>query len=69
MFVFNLLPKNRAVELIKDIRDNDGSRGNLLNKMYEFFLEEKDPSWKKIYYVLREAECNDLAEIVEASIL
>ena len=68
-FITRLLHKESAIHMIKDIRHNGGSRENNIKKIYEAFLKEKDPSWIKVYKALKEAKCNDLADIVEACFL
>ena len=60
-----LLPKQRAINVIKDIKCNPGSKEDNIKKVYEEFLKQEDPSWAKIHRTLKEAECDDLAEIFE----
>ena len=61
-----LLPKQSAINVIKDIKCNPGSKEDNIKKVYEEFLKQEDPSWAKIHRTLKEAECDDLAEIFEA---
>ena len=68
-FVSRLLPKHSAVEVIKDIRCSNGSKENKLSVICKAFLNESNPSWTKIYEALREAKCNDQADIVEVTFL
>ena len=67
-FVKRLLPKQIAIRVIKDIRYNGGSTQDNTLKICKAFLEE-DPSWSKVYQALKEAECDDLADYIEASFL
>ena len=64
-FTTRLLPKDKATEVIKDIRRNGGSKEDKVNKICKAFLQ-KDPSWKKIYCALKETNCDDLADFIEA---
>ena len=64
-FATRLLPKDRATEVIKDIRRHGGSKEDKLSKICQVFLQEKDPSWKKIYDALKKAKCDDLADLIE----
>ena len=68
-FITRLLPKERAVNIIKDIRFSDGSKEDKVKKMCKAFLNEKDPSWTKVHVALKQADCGDLADIVEACFL
>ena len=51
------------------MRCSDGSRKDKLSIIGEAFLNEKDASWTKIYMALREAECHDMAKIIETCFL
>ena len=65
-FIIHLLPKQSAINVIKDIRCNPGSKEDNIKKVYEVFLKQEDPSWTKIHRALKEAKCYDLAEVFEA---
>ena len=67
-FIICLLQKESAIHVIKDIRRNSGSREKNMKKLCEAFLKE-DPSWSKVYEALKKAECNDLADFIEACFL
>lgn len=70
-FIHRLLHKESAIAIIKDIRRGGGgakTEGNI-KKICEEFLKEKDPSWAKVYKALKDAECDDLADIVDACFL
>ena len=67
-FIKSLLPKQSAICVIKDIRCNGGSTRDNTQKICKAFLEE-DPSWSKVYQALKEAECDDLADYIEAFFL
>ena len=68
-FILCLLSKESAIELIKDIRRSDRSKQDNVKKLCETFLKEVNPSWTKVYEALKEADCDDLADIVEARFL
>jgi len=68
-FVKCLLSKNIVVDVIKDIRRNGRSREENIKKICEAFIKDKDPSWSKVHKALKAAQCNDLAEIIEAIFL
>ena len=68
-FITCLLPTASATTLIQGIRLSQGSREERIKKVCEEFLKQDDPSWTKIHRALKEAECYDLAKIVEASFL
>ena len=68
-FISRLLHKESAIHVIKEIRRNSGSREDNTKKICEAFLEEEDSSWSKVHQALKEAECDDVADIVEACFL
>ena len=68
-FIICLLPMDSAIELIKDIRRSNGSEQDNVKKLCETFLKEVNPSWTKVYEALKEADCGELADIVEARFL
>ena len=68
-FISRLLPKESAIAVIKDIRSNPGSKADNIKKVHEEFSKQEDPSWTKIHRALKEAKCDDLADIVEACFL
>ena len=68
-FITRLLPKERAVNIIKGIRFSDGSKEDKVKKICKAFLNEKEPSWTKVHVALKQADCGDLADIVEACFL
>ena len=68
-FISRLLHKENAIYVIKDIRRNGGNREDNTKKICKAFLEEEDPSWSKVCRALKEAECDDVADIVEACFL
>ena len=55
--------------MIKEIRRNSGSREDNTKKICKAFLEEEDSSWSKVHQALKEAECDNVADIVEACFL
>ena len=65
-FIKHLLPKKSAIAVIKDIRSNPGSKEDSIKKVYEEFSKQEDPSWTKIHRALIKADCDDLADYVEA---
>ena len=65
-FITRLLPKQSALNVIRDIKHNLGSKKDNIKKVYEEFSKQEDPSWTKIHRALKEAECDDLADIFEA---
>ena len=69
LFVLHLLPRDNALVVIRDIRCNSNSKMDKISKIGEAFLKEKDPSWIKVYTALKEAECDDLAAIIETCFL
>ena len=68
-FVYCLLPKDSAMQLIKQIRQNNESKEDNIKKICQAFLNEENPSWTKVYTALKEANCDDLADIVEEHVL
>jgi len=68
-FVTCLLPKDSAIDVIKDIRRSDFSKMDKISKICKAFLNEKGSSWTKVYDALKEAECDGLADIIEACFL
>ena len=69
-FITELLTKNAALKVIKDIRSNGKtSKEDIIKKICHAFLKEKDPSWVKVHKALIEAKCVDIADYVEASFL
>ena len=64
-FITRLLPRESAINVIKDIKRNPGSKDENIQKVYKEFLKQEDPSWTKIRRALKEAECDDLVEIFE----
>ena len=68
-FTICLLPKESAIQVIKQIRRCNGSKEDNMNKIWRAFLKERDPSWTKVHKALKEADCDDLAELVEACFL
>ena len=68
-FVYCLLPKETAMQLIKQIRQNNESKEDNIKKICQAFLNEENPSWTKVYTALKEADCDDLADIVEEHVL
>ena len=68
-FTICLLPKESSIQVIKQIRRSNGSKEDNMNKIWRAFLKERDPSWTKVHKALKEADCDDLAELVEACFL
>ena len=68
-FISRLLHKENAIHVIKDIRRNGGNREDNTKKICKAFMEEEDPSWSKVFRALKEADCDDVADIVEACFL
>ena len=68
-FILGLLPKDRALNVIRDIRCNGGSRVDKMSRVCEAFLNEQDPSWAKVHRALKEAKCDHLADTIEACFL
>ena len=68
-FITHLLPKASAITVIKDIRCSRGIKEDSINRVCEEFLKQQDPSWTKIHRALKKAECDDLADCVEACFL
>lgn len=70
-FIYCLLPNNSAVTVIKDIKLNCSSlsKKDAVKKVGEAFLTVKNPSWTEVHRALEDAECNDLARIIEATFL
>ena len=68
-FTICLLPKESAIQVIKQIRRSNGSKEDNMNKIWRAFLKERDPSWTKVHKALKEADYDDLAELVETCFL
>ena len=68
-FVYCLLPKESAIQVIKQIKRSNGSKEDNINIICKAFLNEKNPSWTKVCRALKEADCDDLADIVELQFL
>ena len=68
-FVTRLLPKETAIKVIQDIRCSGGSKKQNVRKTCEAFLEEQNPSWTKVHRALKETDCDDLADYIEAIFL
>ena len=68
-FVLSLFHQDVALDIIRDIRANGGSKEDNVSRICKAFLNETDRSWTKIYVALKEAECDDLAETIEACFL
>ena len=68
-FITCLLPKESAIAVIKDIRSNPRSKEDNIKKVYEEFSKQEDPSWTKIHRALKKAECDELADYIEAYFL
>ena len=68
-FIVHLLPKDSAKELIQYIEYTDQSKDLNIEKICQAFLKEENPSWIEVQKALIEAECGDLADIVEACFL
>ena len=64
-FVYYLLSKQSALKVIQDIRCSDGSKEDNIRKICDAFLKEENPTLMKILRALREADCCDLADIIE----
>ena len=69
LFIINILPRESALQVIKQIRHSNESKRNNVNTICQAFLKEKDPSWSKVHKALKEVDCDDLAELVEACFL
>ena len=67
--ITQLFPKESAVGIIEDISHSGESKENNLKNIGKEFLKEKDPSWTKVYRALKEAGCDDQAEIVKVCCL
>ena len=67
-FITQLLSKKSAIEVIKDIRRSSENKMDNIKKICELFLKEKDASWDKVYEALKNAECDDLADMVKTEI-
>lgn len=63
-FICHLLPDDRALSVINDIKCNSNSLSeeDILQKICETFLNEKDPSWTKVLRAFKEAEYDNLAQ-------
>ena len=73
-FIYKLLPKSSAVNVIKDIKHNSRSlsKKDKIKKVCDAFLTVENPSWTEVCRALEDAEspeCNDLASIVEVTFL
>lgn len=68
-FVTRLLPKETAIKVIQDIRRSGGSKKQNVRKTCEAFLKEENPSWTKVHRALKQTDCNDLADYIEAIFL
>ena len=68
-FITYLLPKESAIELIKDIKHSSRSKSDNMKKLCEAFLKEENATWTKVHEALIKAECDDLADVIEACFL
>ena len=68
-FVTRLLPKETAIKVIRDIRCGGGNKKQNVRKTCEAFLKEENPSWTKVHKALKETDCDDLADYIEAIFL
>ena len=70
-FIYCLLPNDSAVNVIKDIKLNSGrlSKEDDVKKVCEAFLKIKSSSWTEVHRALVQADCYDLARIIEATFL
>ena len=55
--------------MIRDIGHNGDSKEANIKNVCKAFLKEENPSWTKVYRALKEAECDNLAEIIEVCFL
>ena len=67
--ITHLLPKDSALDMIRDIGNNGDSKEANIKNVCKAFLKEENPSWTKVYRALKEAECDNLAEIIEVCFL
>lgn len=66
-FITRLFPKETAAKLIEDIKHSSDVHNstNIVERICEAFLTEKDASWIKLYRALKEAEFDDVAEDIK----
>ena len=67
-FVFCLLPIHRAENVMNEIDGwSDGDSRNVMLKVCETFVDEyNSTSWTRVHLALKEAGCDNRAEIIEA---
>ena len=63
------LPKQSALQVIKQIRHNNGSKEDNIKEICKAILNEENPSWTKVYRALKEVDCDDLADLVKNDFL
>ena len=70
--VLKLLPRRRALRVIKKVRlliRNGGSKADMMSTIGNTFLKVKNPSRTEVHRALKEAEYYELAETIKACFL